>query len=529
MLLIIKFIDNKIRVMAYNNFRAIILVPFILIFCTPPKNRTSSQLGDIHFTATGKKEAMPYFEKGLLLLHSFEYADAAEEFQKARAIDPSFAMAYWGEAMTYNHPLWRYQNFEKATTVLNALAPSAEERINKAKTEIEKDFIRSLAILYGKGSKAQRDKQYAGFMESLYKKYRGNPEISCFYSLSLIGSVEVGRDEAIYEQAAVIAKKVLDKYPRHPGALHYLIHAYDDPGHAAQALATADAYSKTAPDAGHALHMPTHIYLALGMWDKVVSSNEVSWAAGEKRKERKKLNNDALNYHAFHWLAYGYLQQGEIAKAKKILHDMKRYNDELISERARAHLIFIKTTYLAETNEWDPAIVSIKVPHKDLNIVTRAKNYFIDGWHAFHKKDEAALAAIIQTLAGERLIDLQRVSSEGPAICGSISSETPNLLDVQYTEVMELELRALASWLKNDLPGTEQFLKKATTLENSISYSYGPPDIVKPSNELYGDWLGKQSRPQEALIQYDLALKAAPKRILSMKGKDKASRALGLP
>ncbi len=515
--------------MAHRKLKAIIFVPFILLFCTPPKSRTSSQLGEVHFTATGKKEAVPYFKKGLLLLHSFEYADAAEEFQKARAADPDFVMAYWGEAMTYNHPLWRYQDFKKAQAVLQALAPSDEERAAKAKTEIEKDFIRSLAVLYGKGSKAERDKQYANFMESLYKKYEGNPEVSCFYSLALIGSVEVGRDEAVYGKAASIAKEVLIKYPRHPGALHYLIHAYDDPGHAAQALATADAYSLTAPDAGHALHMPTHIYLALGMWDKVVSSNEVSWAAGEKRKERKKLNNDALNYHAFHWLAYGYLQQGEQAKAKKLLQDMKRYSDELASGRAREHMILIKTTYLAETNEWDPAIVAIKIPQKDLNIVTRAKNYFIDGWQAFHQKDEAALAAVIQTLAGERLIDMQRVNADGPAICGSTSSETPNLLDLQYAEVMELELKALQAWMKNDLTGTEQLLKKASALENSISYSYGPPDIIKPSNELYGDWLNEVKRHKEALLQYDLALKAAPKRVLSMKGKDKATKALGLP
>lgn len=124
---------------------------------------------------------------------------------------------------------------------------------------------------------------------------------------------------------------------------------------------------------------------------------------------------------------------------------------------------------------------------------------------------------------------MQRVNSDGTAICGSTNDATPNLLDVQFAGVMELELRALRAWLKNDLAGTEQFLKQATALENSISYSYGPPDIIKPSNELYGDWLVKLNRPKEALIQYDLALKAAPKRVLSMKGKDQASKASSLP
>ncbi len=504
-----------------------LIIVFLLFGCSSGNKQTQTKLGEINFIATGKKQAKPYFEKGFLLLHSFEYIDAAEEFKKAREADPGFVMAYWGEAMTHNHPLWRYQNFEKATEVLQELATSPEERVNKAGTQLEKDFIRAINILYGKGNKTQRDSRYSAFMETLYKKYPGNAEVSSFYSLALIGSVPVGRDKAIYEKAADIANQVLAKNPRHPGALHYLIHAYDDPEHAALALTTANAYAVTAPDAGHALHMPTHIYLALGMWDKVVSSNEVSWAAGEKRKERKKLPNDALNYHAFHWLLYGYLQQDQNQKAKKVLQNMKRYTDELGSARAREHMIYIKSTYLTETTAWEPDIVSIEVPQNDLNIATRAMNYFINGSYAFHKKDETALADIIQKLAGERLIDLQRVDTGGVVMCGNVNSAIPNLLDVQYAEVMEMELKALQAWLKKNVSETENWFKKATNLENNISYSYGPPAIVKPSYELYGEWLLEMKRPKEGLEQFELSLKAAPKRSLSEKGKEKALKDLG--
>jgi tetratricopeptide (TPR) repeat protein len=513
--------------MANRRFKALILVPFILFFCASPKNNNSFQLGQVDFKVSCKTQALPHFEKGFLLLHSFEYVDAAEEFKKAREADPDFVMAYWGEAMTHNHPLWRYQDFEKATEVLQKLAPSTEERVNKAKTELEKDFIRAINILYGKGNKLERDSRYAAFMESLYKKYPGNPEVSSFYSLALIGSVPMGRDKAIYEKAAEIAKQVLASNPRHPGALHYLIHAYDDPEHAALAIATADKYSVVAPDAGHALHMPTHIYLALGMWDKVVSSNEVSWAAGQKRKDRKKLPNDALNYHAFHWLLYGYLQQDQKQKAKQVLQDMKKYTDELSSPRAREHMIYIKSTYLTETNEWEPNVVSIEVPQKDLNIATRAMTHFINGWYSFHKKDKTALQEIIQKMAGERLIDLQRVNNAGVAMCGSVNSAIPNLLDVQYAEVMEMELKALEASLRKDALQAEHWFKQATSLENSISYSYGPPSIVKPSNELYGEWLLQVNRPKEALVQYDLSLKAAPKRVLSLQGREKALKIVG--
>ncbi|MGI8599920.1 MAG: tetratricopeptide repeat protein [Chitinophagaceae bacterium] len=512
--------------MAFKNFKAIILLPLFFLHCAP-HNKASYLLGEVNFTATGKKEALPFFEKGFLLLHSFEYIDAAEEFRKARTIDPDFAMAYWGEAMTYNHPLWRYQNLDKAKEVLQLLAPTPEGRMAKAKTELEKDFIKSADVLYGEGSKAERDVKFASFMEQLYKKYKGDTEVASFYSLALIGSVPIGRNAVVYEKAAQIAKEVLQKNPRHPGALHYLIHAYDDPDNALKALQTADAYSVTAPDAGHALHMPTHIYLALGMWDKVVSSNEVSWAAGEKRKERKKLTNDALNYHAFHWLLYGYLQQGENEKAKKVLHDMKNYADELGSRRARSHIIYIKTTYLVETNNLEPGTVAINVPQKDLNIVTRAMNYFVHGWNAYHNKDENTLAGIIQKLSGERLIDMERVDPSGGAMCGGVDSELPNLLDLQYAEVMEMELKALQAWLKKDAVNTENWFKKATQLENNISYSYGPPAIVKPSNELYGEWLLEMDRPKESLHQFEIALKTAPKRKLSEEGKEKAVKKMG--
>jgi len=145
---------------------SIVFAVFFIASCSSPKNK-SPQLGQIDFTVSGKEEAQPYFKKGLLLLHSFEYEDAAEEFRKAIEIDKDFTMAYWGEAMTHNHSLWRYQDYEKATMVLSKLSPTPEERVAKAKTELEKDFIRGLNVLYGPASKKERDSSYAAFMGEL--------------------------------------------------------------------------------------------------------------------------------------------------------------------------------------------------------------------------------------------------------------------------------------------------------------------------------------------------------------------------
>ena len=183
------------------------------------------------------------------------YGDAAEAFLKAQEADENFAMAYWGEAMTKNHPLWSEQDFDEGRAILSRLAPSQEERLAKAPTELEKDFLMAVELLYGDGTKIERDDAYAQHMGKLFNKYTDNHEIAAFYALSLLGSVEAGRDYEVYGKGAKIAQSILDENPRHPGALHYLIHSYDDPDHAPLAIEAANNYSKVAPDAGHALHM----------------------------------------------------------------------------------------------------------------------------------------------------------------------------------------------------------------------------------------------------------------------------------
>ena len=177
--------------------------------CGQESKQPASQLGEIDFAVHGNKEAQSFFQKGLLLLHSFEYDDAAENFVKAEALDSTCVMAYWGEAMTYNHALWRYQDYEKGQSALNKLANEPDVRSAKATSGLEKDFLDAVGILYGKGSKAGRDSMYADYMGTLYKKYPGNNEVAAFYSVALLGSVETGRNDTVFEHAAEIAKEVL--------------------------------------------------------------------------------------------------------------------------------------------------------------------------------------------------------------------------------------------------------------------------------------------------------------------------------
>ena len=307
------------------------LSALILLFSCHQKRLENTYLGTVNLHVSGNNTALPYFEKGLLLLHSFEYSDAREEFLKAQEADPKMGMAYWGEAMTYNHAIWHEQDYEKGRLTLQKLKLMDSLKLD---SELEKEFINAVEIPYQADlSKNERDQNYADYMERLYKKYPESHEIAASYALALLGSVSDGRDDNIYGHGAIVAKSILAQNPKHPGALHYLIHSYDDPDHARLALDAADSYSKVAPDASHALHMPSHIYVALGMWDEVVASNEHSYQASLNRMERKKLDNDERGYHAFHWLEYGYLQQDRTEDARKLVLDMEKYSKETPSKR----------------------------------------------------------------------------------------------------------------------------------------------------------------------------------------------------
>ncbi|MCB0559833.1 MAG: hypothetical protein H6573_30805 [Lewinellaceae bacterium] len=512
---------------------SLILVVLALwaVQCTNPQpgeEESASRLGEIHLKVTGADAAQPFFEKGLLLLHSFEYEDARAEFQKAREIDPNFAMAYWGEAMTHNHGLWRQQNYEEAKAVLDKLAPTAGERMEKAGTDMERDFLQAVEVLYGEGEKVERDKAYAAFMEQLYEKYPNSHEVAAFYALSLLGAVPVGRDEEAYEKGAAIAEGILKENPKHPGALHYLIHSYDDPGHARLAKRAADSYSEVAPDAAHALHMPSHIYVALGMWHEVVASNEASYAASITRMERKELDNDARSYHAFHWLLYGYLQQGRQEDALRIMEQMEAYTKELPSKSARSYLVRMKGNYLVEMEAWDSPVADIEMNLEELNITFHAIASFLEGMKAFRKKDASGVAAILEAMASERQQASMSVDSEGAPMCGAGGSYgQANQMDIDQAYILELELKGLLAALKGQPEEAERWLKQATDLQDNVSYSYGPPEVVKPSYELYGEWLLEQGRPEDALQQFERALERGPQRVQALKGKLQAARELG--
>lgn len=514
-------------------FFSLFILAFVLVTGCKNENQTEpipgDQLGEIHISFSGNEAAMPHFTKGLKLLHNFEYDDACKEFIAAQKADSTFAMAYWGEAMTYNHPLWRQQDYEKGREALSKLAPTPGEQAAMAMTGLEKDFLQGMEIMYGEGeNKKERDSLYNAHLERMYDTYPGNEEVAAFYALSILGAVKAGRNEQAYEKGAAIVEGILKENPNHPGALHYLIHSYDDPSHAPRALPAAFSYSKVAADATHALHMPSHIFVAVGMWDEVIKSNIASWQASVRKVKEMEDPKNAGSYHALHWLMYGLLQKGQVEEAKKLLVDMNQYATDSPTEQAHDYLIAMKGNFLAETDEWSSEVSAFKTELDDLNILVKAKSLFLDGMKYYEQNDPEDLANVIAQMEEQRARASNLVSAEGIPMCASpgASNNAPNKVDIEQATVMELELKALHTSLSGADKQAEKWFRQATDLESSTSYSYGPPDIVKPSYELYGEWLMTYGRASQAAEQFDKALQKGPKRKRALEGRLQAAKLL---
>lgn len=246
---------------------------------------------------------------------------ALDEFRQSTDIEPTFVMGYWGEAMAYNHPIWGDPQETAAARKVLTKVKDTEQL-----TPREQAYWQAVKVLYGEGDKAARDEAYAEAMEKIYRAYPDDVEAALFYALALMGSVQPGDPAALPTRlrAGEIASEVYRKHPNHPGAAHYVIHAYDDPEHAGKALDAARRYTKIAPAAPHALHMPSHIFLQLGMWPEAAASNEAAWAASRQWVERKSLLVSKRDYHSLHWLLYVYLQQGRYNDAEDLLRVMRQ-------------------------------------------------------------------------------------------------------------------------------------------------------------------------------------------------------------
>jgi tetratricopeptide (TPR) repeat protein len=500
--------------------RFLFLASAIVLFACSETPKNASDLGVVNLELQGAPEAVEAFNKGLLLLHSFEYEDARESFRTAIAIDSTMAMAYWGEAMTFNHPIWHRQEPDSARASMSRRAMAGAE----SNSELEADFLESLEVLYQEDlEKENRDVAYSEFYAEMSESYPKNHEVQSFYALSLMGSVPDVRDLEVYGKAGEVAAQIVKENPQHPGALHYMIHAYDDPAHAKLAMEAAQTYAQVAPSASHALHMPSHIFVAEGMWDEVISSNVDSYQASVDRMVTKGLDDDARGYHAYHWLQYGYLQKGEFQTAEDMVDSLQVYAETTPSKKGRSYLIRLQGTYLAETGAWDSPYADLEVDASDLNMVIKANQYFVRAMKSYSTGDSDSLNAMKDLL--EALIRRESLFADTLdfKLCIPSDLSTARPSDIAASKAILYQIYALGFMLSSEGESAEEFLVKSTELEDSGNYSYGPPSIQKPTHEFYADWLLSKLRFEEALAEYEKALERCPGRRLSTLGKQAAS------
>lgn len=292
----------------------------------PPLTHMGAGFGEVHFETSCSPDAQGPFEHAVALLHSCEFGPAIAGFRAALAADPRCAIADWGIALSsWGNPfapgLKPYANLEQGSQAIEAAKTA------RPGTRRERDYIAAVSALYdGFETRSQQSRldAYCDSMSKVAARYPADSEASIFYALSLAMSADLA-DKTYAKQlkAGAILENLFRKEPRHPGVAHYIIHSYDFPPLAPRALVAARAYAKIAPDSPHALHMPSHIFTRLGLWDESIRSNIASAAASRREQ------NIAEELHASDYLLYAYLQSGRDAAAKRVVDDLREIESRL--------------------------------------------------------------------------------------------------------------------------------------------------------------------------------------------------------
>jgi tetratricopeptide (TPR) repeat protein len=480
---------------------------------------TAPILGHISFPTSGSSKAQPSFIRGVLLLHSFEYDDAIAAFREAERLDPGFAMAYWGEAMCFNQPLWRNEDVAKARAALTRLAPTPTERQAKASTAREKAYLTAVERLFGDGPQVSRDAAYADRMADLTRRFPLDDEAAAFYALALLATIpENGRNPAVSLKAGAIADAILKKNPEHPGAAHYALHAYDDGEHAAMGLQAARTYARIAPASSHALHMPSHVFLPLGMWDEAVASDEHSFAVSVDRVKRLTLSMAQADFHSLSWLHYEYLQQGRFSKARSAMATVEDALRASVGQRAEGRGQNSAETHQHVESEigrgFGPLSLKNELASMKARLVVESGAWGeMAGQASFDNVDELLALGI----ASVRLGDLPRAQAAYDNL-KKARDAAPDADNKRLAQIMMAEVAGLIQIARGaQAPGLAA-LADGARLEGEMPRPIARPYPVKSAEELYGDALLAAGDAAGAVRQFQASLARTPRRAASQFG-----------
>jgi tetratricopeptide (TPR) repeat protein len=473
-----------------------------------------AQLGTVFIAAECSSSAEPYLERGLALLHNMTYEDSEAAFALAADADGDCWMGYWGQAMTYVHPLWSDPPPEEKFDRGQALLGEARERAGDPRAVA---YVDALAAYYDAGRSETEKPNLEGFeagWRSAREAYDQDPEVAAFYALAQLGTVDTGdKSYGAQRKAGALAEGILEYIPDHPGAHHYVIHAYDNPVLAPMAVEVARSYGRVAPENPHALHMPTHTFTRLGLWDESISWNIRSANAALKRPVG---DHTSMHYfHALDYLAYAYLQQSRDLMADEVLAELRGVEPPYQAHIASAYTFAAVPARIAlERHDWEAAAdLPVRIPADypwDSSPATEAITYFGRALGAARSGRTVEARSSLTALA-----DLHKRTDAVSPYWG--------------TQVEIQRLSALA-WFELEEGNAEQALRTMRTaaeLESSSEKHPVTPGEVLPANELLGDMLLELGYPAEARLAYESALERGPNRFNSLFGAGRAAELTG--
>ena len=475
--------------------RLCICAALLLLLVAAPARAQFDSVGSLDFPTSGAPAAQQHFLRGVAILHSFGWKQAIEEFQAAQRIDPDFAMAYWGESLCYNHPLFAEQDGDSPPAVLARLGATPAARLAKAPTEREKGFLEAVEVLWGEGEWRDNRVAYMEAMERLHERFPDDDEVTTFTAVATLSAARAMNDLTFrYEmRAGALALEVFAKNPDHPGAPHYAIHSFDDPTHAPLALRSALRYAEIAPAVAHARHMPTHIFIQHGMWDYVSDHNQKAYEAARALWVAGDSVGDTV--HPLDWGQYGDLQLGDYAKARTWIDRLEMVNRESDGQaRAVSTLPLVRARYVVETEEWRTSPIT---------------------------DDSSAPELLATGMSAVKTGDLDT------AVAAEAKLKALAEDDSAANRIMFREVSALVRLAQGSGDDAVAIMDEVLEIVEGMRLPNGAASPVKPPYELYGEILLEMGRPAEAAEKFAVSLTRMPGRSRSLLGMARAASGSG--
>lgn len=478
----------------------------------------ASELGRVNFSVSCKPQGQKKFNRAVAWLHSFEYEEAEKAFAEVAAADPRCGMAHWGVAMSNYHPLWAPPT---AAELKRGWESIEKAKLAGARTQRERDYIAAMEAFYKDADKLDHRTRvfaYHEAMKRLYAGYRTDQEAGVFYALTLIATGMMSNDKTYVreKEAAQILNRVRARQPQHPGVTHYLIHSYDFPALAQLALPAARSYAKIAPASAHAQHMPSHIFIRMGLWQEAIRSNteaEASARAFARRHNMAGAWDEQL--HAMDYLAYAYLQSAQDKLAWGVLYELERIqNVEPKTFKVAYAFAAIPARYALERRRWDEA-AKLALPANTVEMFPWQKFQ----WAEAHIHFARAIGFARSGDAASARQEVEKLTSIREALVIAKG-------EYDWAKQVEIEKQIAAAWVafaEGNREESLRLMRAVADLDDATDKHPVTPGAILPAREQLGELLLELKQPAAALTEFETSLRTAPERFNGLYGAARAA------